>query len=206
MYNQILADLSLSYDRMVAERGKKKVSPWKRQERDRFLSLLHAEGKHKLLEVGAGTGVHGQFFHDRGLDVVCTDLSPAMVERCRQRGLAAHAMDFLHLDFPAAFDAVFAMNCLLHVPRSNLPEALRAIRKVLKPGGLFYLGQYAGADEQGVWPEDHYEPKRFFSRLKDDTLKPLLADSFELEQFSRVLLEDGGDYHFHSAILRNADS
>lgn len=60
------------------------------------------------------------------LQVVATDLSPAMVGFCRQKGLDAHVMDFLHLDFPAgSFDAVYALNCLLHVPNADLPECWR---------------------------------------------------------------------------------
>jgi SAM-dependent methyltransferase len=48
-------------------------------------------------------------------------------------------MDFLHLDFPAgSFDAVYALNCLLHVPNADLPEVLAAIRAVLRPGQLHF--------------------------------------------------------------------
>ena len=37
-------------------------------------------------------------------------------------------MDFLHLDFaPESFDAVDAMNRLLHVPDSDLPAVLEAV-------------------------------------------------------------------------------
>ena len=32
--------------------------------------------------------------------MVAADLSAAMVERCRAKGIEAHVMDFLHLDFP----------------------------------------------------------------------------------------------------------
>jgi hypothetical protein len=40
-----------------------------------------------------------------------------MVARCRDKGLDAQVMDFSQLNFPAqSFDAVHAMNCLLHVP------------------------------------------------------------------------------------------
>ena len=67
-----------------------------------------------------------------------------MVERCRAKGIEAHVMDFLHLDFPAgSFDAVFAMNCLLHVPNQDLPAVLAAVRSI-RPGGLFFVGVYGG--------------------------------------------------------------
>ena len=69
-----------------------------------------------------------------------------------------------------SFDAAFAMNCLLHVPRPTLPAALGAVRTALRPGGLFYLGQWGGIDRAGIFAEDVYEPKRFFSYLTDDAL------------------------------------
>jgi len=72
-----------------------------------------------------------------------------VLEHCRAKGIDAHVMDFLHLDFPASsFDAVFAMNCLLHVPNQDLPDVLTAIRTVLRPDGLFFLGGYGDRDGQ----------------------------------------------------------
>jgi SAM-dependent methyltransferase len=74
------------------------------------------------LEIGAGTGNDGLYFQNNGLDVTCTDLSPDMVNLCREKGLKAYVMDFLSLDFPpGSFDAIYALNCLLHVPTRELP-------------------------------------------------------------------------------------
>ncbi|TMD70000.1 MAG: class I SAM-dependent methyltransferase [Chloroflexi bacterium] len=43
-----------------------------------------------MLEIGAGTGNDSLFFRDNGLHVVCTDLSPAMVDLCTEKGLEAY--------------------------------------------------------------------------------------------------------------------
>ena len=162
-YKGVIDHLRHAYDSRAQERETRPISDWKIQERARFLSLLQAEGKRRLLEIGAGAGYHARFFQDSGLEVVCTDLSPELVRLCREKGLTAYEMDFLGLEFPTeSFDAVFALNCLLHVPRRDLPRVLRAIRAVLGPGRLFYLGVYGGKPHEGVWPDDTYEPKRFF--------------------------------------------
>jgi SAM-dependent methyltransferase len=64
-----------------------------------------------------------------------------MVELCRAKGLDAQVADFLGLGVPpASFDAVYALNCLLHVPTPDLARVLEAIGEVLVPGGLFYAG------------------------------------------------------------------
>ena len=105
MYEQVIHDLRQSYNRMAKERDKGKIAPWKIEERDQFLSLLQKENKKTLLEIGAGTGIHGKFFQDNGLQLTCTDLAPEMVRRCQQKGLTAYVMDFLNLEFPVnSFD------------------------------------------------------------------------------------------------------
>lgn len=51
--------------------------------------------------------------------------------------------NLLDLRFEAAsFDAVYARNCLIHVPNAELDGALAGIARVLRPEGLFYLSVY----------------------------------------------------------------
>jgi SAM-dependent methyltransferase len=203
MYKKIIIDLRRSYDRMVEERDSKELAPWKEQERNEFLSLLLEEQCGKLLEIGAGTGLHGSFFQDQGMQVVCTDLSPEMVKRCSEKGLEAYVMDFLHLDFPqSSFDVVFAMNCLLHVPKENLPQVLEKIHGLLRRNGLFYWGQYGGVERDGIYDGDHYEPKRYFSFITDEFLMMQAQELFEVVFFKRIELEREEDFHFQSLVLR----
>jgi SAM-dependent methyltransferase len=203
LYDQIITNLRQSYDHTAQDRDQREIVPWKIEERAYFLSLLQQEGKQNLLEIGAGPGWHGKFFQDNGLTVVCTDLSPEMVKLCRARGLAAYTMDFLSLDFPdGSFDAIYALNCLLHVPRKDLPKVLRALQALLKPAGLFYLGVYGGKDSEGVWPQDHHDPKRFFSFHTDEQLCRITTEFFELLYFEQIPLEGDNEFHFQSLILR----
>ena len=205
-----LNDLRAAYDRNAEERENREVALWKVEERQKFLALLQREGKKKLLEIGAGPGKHGKFFQDSGLEVTCTDLSPEMVRLCREKGLTAYAMDFMNLDFPQqSFEAVYALNCLLHVPKDDLSSVLSNIQALLEPGGLFYVGIYGGVERAGVFPEDHHQPKRFFSYLTDAQLRSFTAQFFKEIYFKPILLE--GDFkgepgfHFQSMILRRPE-
>jgi SAM-dependent methyltransferase len=202
MNQTILTDLRTAYDRKVDERAGKPLEPWKLAERGRFLALLQQEGKQNLLEIGAGPGQDSLFFQQNGLTVTCTDLSPAMVAHCRQQGLDAHVMDFAGLDFPPeSFDALYARNCLLHVPHVDFPGILVKLCALLKPAGLFFLGQYGGIDQEGVWAEDHYEPKRFYARFTDEQIQEIAQATFDLVDFRRIDVGEGSG-HFQSLILR----
>ena len=69
-----------------------------------------------------------------------------------------------NIDLPDdSYDAIWSMNALLHVPKKNLLIVLENLRRVLKSGGLFYLGIYGGYNSEAIWEEDPYTPKRFFS-------------------------------------------
>jgi SAM-dependent methyltransferase len=128
-----------------------------------------------------------------------------MVRFCQAKGLNARVMDMAHFDLPpATFDAVYAMNSLLHLPKKDLPAVLNHIQTVLKPDGLFYMGVYGGVDSEGIWEDDDYQPKRFFSFYTDDQLKQLLTAHFEIHSFTAVPY--GGkeaNLTHQSAVLRN---
>src|SRR5262245_12300615 len=121
-YDNVTATLRAAYDRHADERERNTPETLKQTERQELLPMLQAEQRRTMLEIGSGPGKDGLFFQEHGLDVTCTDLSPAMVELCRQKGLRAYVRDFLDLGFsPASFDAVYALNCLLHLPKRDLP-------------------------------------------------------------------------------------
>ncbi len=202
-YDEVTRSLREAYNSSADVRDKAELAAWKVEERQRFLSLLQQEGKQTLLEIGAGTGKDSKFFQDHGLKVVCTDLTPEMVARCQEKGLTAYVMDFLHLDFPASsFDAVYALNWLLHVPSQDLPDVLQTIQLLLKPNGLFFMGLYGGIDFEGIWPEDRHEPKRFFSFHSDEWIQETATKYFELHSFKPINVGRGGELHFQSLILR----
>ncbi len=202
-YTNVISDLRAAYDRKVEEREGKTLHSWKAAERTRFLTMLQVEGKQQLLELGMGTGRDSLFFQEQGLTVTGTDLSPVMAAHCRDKGLNAHVVDFANLDHffaPATFDAVYAINCLLHVPKADLSDILTKIRVILQPDGLFYWGQYGGIDQEGVWADDHYEPKRFFARYTDAQFLAIANAFFTVEAF--CIVPKGQGNHFHAVTLR----
>ncbi len=206
-YQQVITGLRASYNREQAEqRNQAEKDAWKVTERQQFLALLQQEGKTTLLEIGAGTGNDSLFFQDNGLNVVCTDLSSAMVTFCRDKGLKAYEMDFMSLDFPSgSFAALYALNCLLHVPTRDLATVLQKLRELLRPGGLFFLGVYGGMQQEGVHEDDQHQPPRFFAHHTDEFMQQATAPFFDLVSF-KVIPIQGKPWHFQSMVLRRRDS
>jgi SAM-dependent methyltransferase len=199
-YDDVLGPLREAYDARAAWRDEQGKEPWKLAERQAFRERL-APGA-RLLEIGAGTGQDSAYFQEEDVAVVAADLSAVMVERCRAKGIEAHVMDFLHLDFPAgSFDAVFALNCLLHVPNHDLPAVLAAVRAVLRPGGLFFVGVYGGNESaEGHLDDDEHKPPRFFSWRTDEQLLSFATGArFDVVDFHPV--DTGRGYRFQSLTL-----
>ena len=206
MDHRVKQSLRAAYDQKVEERDSRAAPAWETEERNLFLEVLKQEQKDALLQLGAATGTDGLFFQEAGLQVTCTDLSSEMVNRCREKGLTAHVMDVAELNFPAnSFDVVYAMDCLVHVPKAEWSQALKSVKKVLKENGLFYVSVYGGREHEGSLEDDAYEPKRFVSLHTDEQLKAKIRTVFQLHTFRHI--PHGWDgLHFRSVILRKTES
>ncbi|HNF65976.1 MAG TPA: class I SAM-dependent methyltransferase [Plasticicumulans sp.] len=123
------------YDRMVAAATQ--------AARRASLARLPADARQVLL-VGAGTGLDFPLL-PAGPQYTAIDLTPAMLDRARQRAAARPEVaielrsgDALALDFAdASFDAV-----ILHLIVAVVPDAARALAesaRVLRPGGRVLL-------------------------------------------------------------------
>ena len=195
-------NLRKTYNRSAQDREASNMQDWKIKERATFLALLQERQKNSLLELGAGVGRDSAFFKEFDFRVTCIDLSPAMVALCKEKGLDAHEMDMVNLDFPdASFDAIYAMNSLLHLAKTEFPIVLAHINSLLRPEGWVYLGLYGGFDFEGVWEEDHQQPKRFFSFFSDEHIKIEVAKVFDIRSFKHINVDRKSDLHFQSLIL-----
>ena len=195
-----------AYNKKASDRESAKLPKWKQDERELFFEHIKSESKKNLLEIGAGPGKDGLFFKKNGLDTFCIDISLEMIKLCRNKGLNAEVMSFEKMKFEDNhFDSVWAMNCLLHIPKHDIKNVLNEIKRALKPSGLFYMGVYDGKNSEGIWEKDIYEPPRFFSFFKNESLKELVSEIFTIESFRVVPAEIvGGDLDFQSLILRKS--
>ncbi len=94
----------------------------------------------RILDAGCGTGGTTVELRRFG-DVVGVDLAWAALEPARGRGLSALARASIEsLPFgPATFDVATSFEVVYHLGVANDLSALKEIRRVIKPGGLFLL-------------------------------------------------------------------
>ncbi len=118
----------------------------------RWLADALAPGS-RVLDVGCGTGLPtGRQLVDAGHELVGIDISPGMLKLARSNVPTATFQQVDIVDLRSGgrygpggsrelgeFDAVVAFFSLLMLPRPEIPYALRALRGLLRPGGLLAL-------------------------------------------------------------------
>lgn len=113
---------------------------------DGFLDRLCVGAR--ILELGCGGGRDSARMIERGFDVDATDGVEAMVHKANERfAVGARLLRFGDLDAEAEYDAIWAHACLLHVPRTELPALLHAVRRALCPGGWHFASYKLGVEE-----------------------------------------------------------
>lgn len=104
------------------------------------------QGK-RVLDVCCGHGAGVEALLATGAEVVGLDFSPAMLRHARKRAGAAELVEgnAQALPFPdASFDAVICGFGIIHLP--DQPKALKEAHRVLRPGGMFAMTAWCGAD------------------------------------------------------------
>ena len=189
------------YEKYAHERASYSPDEFKVEERSEFLKFLRGERRKTLLEIGCGPGQDAQFFQAQGFRVLAVDNTPMMVKLTTEKGIPAQVLDCYNLDeITEHFDAIYTMNCLLHIPKRDFDQVLRLISERLNKNGLMYLGIWGDQNFEGIWEQDKYEPKRFFSFWKTEALLEVLQRSFRLEYYRRLEPHEGRI--FNSFILR----
>ena len=159
-------------------------------------SMIPLEAMGRVLEVGCGSGELWKHFDQEVLkkkEIHVTDVSSGMVEDAAQLlkksgrdTLIFETEDCQKLSYASeSFDGVIANHVLFYV--KNLPEALREIRRVLRPDGVFYCSTYGKEHMKEITLlVQEFDPRITLSQVA-------LYELFGLENGEAVLKEAFGE-------------
>ena len=109
---------------------------------ENLLDFVELNGKQDFLEVGCGNGVVTKYLAEEyGGEVTGIDIDPQQIELARKEAGDMQNISYLEADTTKLpfknreFDIVLSFGVLHHI--ENWLDALREVRRVLKPGGYF---------------------------------------------------------------------
>jgi SAM-dependent methyltransferase len=196
------AEIAEYYDLEGDARSTRAIDPRRIATRDRFLASLAGHDQARVLDVGSGPGRDSVHLRDAGLDVVAVDLSMGHARRCLSAGVPAVRGSARHLPFAdRAFDSVWSMSTLMHVPDSAIHHTLGEVRRVLCAGGIATVGVWGGPDVVEYLEEDRAagRPRRLFSRRDEETWEQMLRVIGPIESAERW---GEGDFFYHLVVVR----
>ena len=137
----------------------------------------------RVLDCACGTGRHLYLFHKLGLEVVGSDISPAMLAEARKNlenrdiDIPLHRLDYRELPehFDDKFDAVVCLtSAICEMPDSlQVLQAFKSMREVLRDRGILILSQ-GTTDKQ--WAE---KPRFILVDDNDDYTRLFVVDYFD---------------------------
>jgi ubiquinone/menaquinone biosynthesis C-methylase UbiE len=136
-----------------------------RRFRQRLLDLARLAPGESVLDIGCGTGtlaIAAKRNVGTAGEVHGIDASPEMIARARHKSKRAR-LDVVFdvapaqsLPFPdARFDVVLSTVMLHHLRRAAREEAVREVRRVLKPGGRFLAVDFVKSSGKGLLAHFH---------------------------------------------------
>lgn len=132
----------------------------------------------KVLDVGAGAGVHALEMKKKGCDVLAIDISKGAVEHLKNTGLNVQEIDFFKLENQKFDTITMLMNGIgIAGSLSNLENTLAHAKSLLNEGGKLLCDssdiRYLYEDEEGaLWVNlntEYYGNFHFQMKYKNET-------------------------------------
>jgi ubiquinone/menaquinone biosynthesis C-methylase UbiE len=141
-YNLVAAEYSREY---CDELDKK---PFDRKMLDWLAEKVNRTGP--ICDLGCGPGQIARYFNAQEIESCGIDLSDEMVKEARRLNpdISFQKGDMLHLtNVPDdSFTAIAAFYSIIHIPREQVLDALRELKRVLRPNGILLITFHIGKD------------------------------------------------------------
>jgi SAM-dependent methyltransferase len=149
---KIIEDTQSGYDAVAseyAERFKDEMDdkPFDRDCLDRLAREVGNLGS--ICDLGCGPGQIARYLHRNGVKTLGVDLSPNMIAEAQRLNPEIHFHQGNMLSLPDAdnsWGGIAAFYCIIHIPRPQIVDALREMKRVLKAGGLLLITFHIGTE------------------------------------------------------------
>ena len=203
-----IADVSYSYDQVADEYVARifdelKDKPFDRDLLDQFAARIKDSGK--VCDMGCGPGHVARYLHERGVNVCGVDLSREMINRARQLTPAIEFApgNMFALDIEdCAWDGIVAFYSIINIPRSDVVDALRELKRVLEPDGTLLVAFHIGDETKHLdewWGKNVSVDFYFFQT--DEMIGYLREAGFEIEQSLERDHYPGAEYESRRAYI-----
>jgi len=154
--NDSIQHTKTSYDQVAMEYAEKfkdemDDKPFDRDCLDRLAGAVGQLGT--ICDLGCGPGQIARYLHRKGVSTLGVDLSPKMVAEAQRLNpqIHFHQGDMLSLpDADNSWGGIAAFYCIIHIPRERIVDALREIKRVLRPGGVLLITFHIGDEIKHV--------------------------------------------------------
>ena len=180
-------------------------------------ALKHCRGK--VLDIGAGAGIHSLYLQEQGLDVLALDQSAGAIQCCKAQGIKqCLCTDFagFHRTTQEQYDTLLLlMNGIgLAETLQDLPAFLQSLKGLMAPNGQIILDSsdiryvFEEDEDGGIWvPNDrmYYGDVEYhfsYDGQKGDEFKWLFVDPQRLEEAAQLtglsfeLLKEGPHFDY----------
>jgi ubiquinone/menaquinone biosynthesis C-methylase UbiE len=131
-----------------------------------------------ILDIGCGHGRDKAWFESKGMTVVGIDLSFGMLFQasCLASSNLCQ-MDMRRLGFrKGQFRGAWCCASLLHLPKSEISNALKEIHRVMEANGILVLTVQEGKGE--TWDDGYCEgARRFFARYEKCEIETVVSNN-----------------------------
>ena len=155
-----------------------------------FFDFLAPENKHRVLEIGCGTGLFTQELSKTGNTITAIDISEDLIQAARKRATSPNVHfvtgNAYQTDFPAAsFDYIVGSSSLHHL---DVNASLKEFFRVLKPGGRMLFTEPNMLNLQVALIKNIPHLKRKAGDSPDETafFRWIIARAFRRHGFSHV--------------------
>lgn len=163
-----------TYNQLAQAYDEETIDFWKAFPRSFIQAFVNASGPN-ILNIGSGPGRDARLLQSVGKNVVCLDASQTMIDMCQARGLTTVLADFNHIPFgDATFNGAWAYTSLVHIPKSEIDQPLQEIHRILKPNGIFAIGNHEG-DFEGYKESSGVSLPRWFSYYQKNELVNIIT-------------------------------